>query len=47
MKGEDNFMPDYKKMYLELVDGMEKAMEVIDEAMLQAEDIYIETVEEE
>ena len=40
-------MPDYKKMYLELVDGMEKAMEVIDEAMLQAEDIYIETVEEE
>ena len=40
-------MPDYKRMYLELIDGMEKAMEVLDKAMLQAEEIYIETAEDE
>ena len=39
--------PDYKKMYFELLIGMEKTISVLKEAMLQAEEIYIETAEDE
>ena len=36
-------MADYKKMYFELMDVIEKAIEEFKEALLRAEDIYIET----
>jgi len=39
-------MTDYKKMYLVLIDGMEKAIKILQEAMLRAEEIYIETEED-
>ena len=38
-------MSDYKKMYLELLIGMEQIINVSKEAMLQAEEIYIETAD--
>lgn len=40
-------MADYKKMYLELINEMEKAIEALQKSMLRAEEIYIETDENE
>lgn len=40
-------MPDYKQMYLNLLDGVEKAMEELKKVELACEEIYISTVEEE
>ena len=37
------FVADYKKMYLSLLDKVETALEVLDEAKLSCEEIYIET----
>jgi len=36
-------MADYKKMYLEMVNETEKVLEILQNAMLRAEEIYIET----
>ena len=38
-------MADYKKMYVTMVDAAEKAMELLIEAQLQCEELYIETEE--
>jgi len=38
-------MADYKKMYIELMSEIEKVMELLKEALLRAEEIYIETDE--
>ena len=37
------FVADYKKMYLSLLDKVETALEVLNEAKLSCEEIYIET----
>lgn len=34
-------MPDYKNMYLEMVDAAEKAINILIEAQRNAEEIYI------
>lgn len=38
-------MPDYKKMYLTMVDAVAKAMTVMIEAEQKCEDIYVSTGE--
>ena len=40
-------MPDYKNMYLELLIGVEKTINILKEATLQAEEIYIVTADKE
>lgn len=39
-------MPDYKQMYLTLLDATEKAIEALVSAQRAAEEIYIDTVDE-
>ena len=36
-------MPDYKQMYLELLDGVEKAINLLIETQKECEEIYIDT----
>lgn len=38
-------MPDYEKMYKTLLDGVEKAIEMLKNAELKCEEIYIDTAE--
>ena len=38
-------MPDYKQMYLALLDGVEKALNLLIEAQKVCEEIYIDTDE--
>lgn len=38
-------MPDYKQMYLTLLDSVEKAIESLKNVEIACEDIYIETDE--
>ena len=40
-------MPDYKQMYLILLDSVEKAIELLKNAKLTCEDIYINTANEQ
>ena len=40
-------MPDYKSMYLELMDKVEKAKELLIEGQRTAEEIYIRSSEQE
>ena len=44
---EDLVMPDYEKMYKTLLDGVEKAIELLKNAELACEDIYINTANEQ
>ena len=39
-------MPDYKQMYLILLDSVEKAIELLKNAELACEEIYINTDEQ-
>ncbi len=36
-------MPDYKQMYLNLLDGVEKAINLLIDAQKSCEEIYIDT----
>lgn len=38
-------MPDYKQMYLDLLDGVEKAINLLIDAQRKSEEIYIATDE--
>ena len=38
-------MPDYKQLYLTLLDGVEKALEILKNVENTCEDIYIDTDE--
>ncbi len=38
-------MPDYKMLYLTLLDGVERAIDVLKETEKACEDIYIDTDE--
>ncbi len=38
-------MPDYKQMYLKLLDGVEKAINLLVDAQKSCEQIYIDTDE--
>ena len=38
-------MPDYKQLYLMLLDGVEKAIESLKNVEIACEDIYIDTDE--
>lgn len=38
-------MPDYKQMYLNLLDGVEKAITLLIDAQKKCEEIYIDTAE--
>lgn len=40
-------MPDYKSLYLNLLDGVEKAMEILKNVELACEEIYIDTSDEQ
>ena len=40
-------MPDYKQMYLTMLDACEKALEILTEAEQKCEDIYVATCEDE
>lgn len=40
-------MPDYKQMYLTLLDGVEKAINLLTSAQNGCEEIYIDTDETE
>ena len=40
-------MPDYKQMYLILLDSVEKAIEMLKNAELACEEIYINTADEQ
>lgn len=42
-KGVLKIMADYKKMYLTLLDGIEKTIASLQEIERQAEEIYIKT----
>ena len=44
---EDFVMPDYEKMYKTLLDGVEKAIEMLKNAELACEEIYINTADEQ
>ena len=44
---EDLVVPDYEKMYKTLLDGVEKAIEMLKNAELACEDIYINTANEQ
>ena len=39
-------MPDYKQMYLELFQSITSATKLLQDAQLNAENLYIETAEE-
>ena len=39
------FMPDYKLLYLTLLDGVEKAINLLIETQVACEEIYIDTDE--
>ena len=39
-------MPDYKKMYLELFNSITNAIEILKEAQIKSEDMYINSEEE-
>lgn len=38
-------MPDYKQMYLKLLDGVEKAINLLTDTQKACEEIYIDTAE--
>lgn len=40
-------MPDYKSMYLTILDATERAIETLINAQREAEEIYINTADEE
>lgn len=40
-------MPDYKKMYLTLVDASEKALNTLIEAQRECEELYLNSTETE
>lgn len=40
-------MPDYEKMYKTMLDGVEKAIEMLKNVELACEEIYIETADEQ
>lgn len=40
-------MPDYEKMYKTLLDSVEKAIDLLKNAELECEEIYINTAEEQ
>ncbi len=40
-------MPDYKSLYLNLLDGVEKAIEILKNVELACEEIYIDTSDEQ
>lgn len=40
-------MPDYKQMYLILLDSVEKAIDLLKNAELKCEEIYVNTSTEE
>ncbi len=40
-------MPDYKQLYLTLLDGVEKAINLLIEAQKSCEEIYVDTDETE
>lgn len=40
-------MPDYKLLYLTLLDGVEKAIEMLKKTELACEEIYINTADEQ
>lgn len=40
-------MPDYKQMYLKLLDGVEKAINLLIETQKVCEEIYVDTDETE
>lgn len=40
-------MPDYKQMYLNLLNGVEKAIELLKNVEMACEEIYINTADEE
>lgn len=40
-------MPDYKQMYLKLLDGVEKAIEELKKVELACEEIYMNTADDE
>lgn len=40
-------MPDYKQMYLTMLDACENALKVLTEAEQKCEDIYVETSDDE
>lgn len=42
---EGNFMPDYKLLYLTLLDGVEKAIENLKNVEIACEEIYVDTDE--
>ena len=44
---EDFVMPDYEKMYKTLLDGVEKAIELLKKTELACEEIYINTANEQ
>ena len=44
---EGKSMPDYKQMYLILLDSVEKAIDLLKNAELACEDIYINTANEQ
>ena len=46
-KKEDFVMPDYEKMYKTLLDGVEKAIEMLKKTELACEEIYINTANEQ
>ena len=46
-KKEDFVMPDYEKMYKTLLDGVEKAIEMLKKTELACEEIYINTADEQ
>jgi hypothetical protein len=43
---EGIFMPDYKQMYLNLLDNVEKAIQMLKNAEVACEEIYINTDEQ-
>ena len=44
---EDLVVPDYEKMYKTLLDGVEKAIEMLKKTELACEEIYINTADEQ
>ncbi len=40
-------MPDYKQMYFNLLDGVEKAIEELKKVELACEEIYIDSADEQ